>query len=181
MPESHKPDGTVAGSSKRLASRYYQLKVGHCRTGEYLHRAKVRPTAQCWWCQCPSQTRDHLFKVCPEWKVQQKILWAEVKQEGRWKSRWKSRDLLADGRCGQTMLVFFSTANVGRLAAFLEEADGASEASEWELRERRKREEDRVAEVEAEGAGCHGGAGCQGGTAVPPHALLYGIRARGFE
>ena len=37
MPESHKPDGTVAGSTKRLASRFYQLKTGHCRTGQHLH------------------------------------------------------------------------------------------------------------------------------------------------
>jgi len=26
-------------------------------------RAEVRPTTQCWWFQCPLQTRDHLFKV----------------------------------------------------------------------------------------------------------------------
>jgi len=51
MPESHKPDGTIAESTKRLASRYYQLKTGHARTGQYLHWVKVRPIAQCWWCQ----------------------------------------------------------------------------------------------------------------------------------
>jgi len=33
MPKSQGPDGTVAGSTKRLASRFYQLKTGHCRTG----------------------------------------------------------------------------------------------------------------------------------------------------
>jgi len=74
MPKSQKPDSAVADSTKRLASRYYQLKTGHARTGQYLHWAKVRPDAQCWWCKCPSQTRDHLFKVCPEWKTQQKTL-----------------------------------------------------------------------------------------------------------
>ena len=37
MPESHNPDGTVAESTKRLASRFYQLKAGHFRTGQYLH------------------------------------------------------------------------------------------------------------------------------------------------
>jgi len=56
----------------------YQLKTGHARTGQYLRWARVRPTVQCWWCQCPSQTRDHLFKRCPEWKMQQKVLWAKV-------------------------------------------------------------------------------------------------------
>jgi len=37
LPKSLRPDGTVAGSTKRLASRFYQLKMGHCLTGEYLH------------------------------------------------------------------------------------------------------------------------------------------------
>jgi hypothetical protein len=27
------------------------------------------------------QTREHIFKNCPEWKPQQKILWAEVRKE----------------------------------------------------------------------------------------------------
>ena len=47
MPTSQKPDGAVADSSKRFASRFYQLKTGHARTGQYLHYTKVRPDAQC--------------------------------------------------------------------------------------------------------------------------------------
>jgi len=42
MPESQKPDDMVAGSTKRLASRFYKLKTGHCRTGQYLYWAKAR-------------------------------------------------------------------------------------------------------------------------------------------
>jgi len=34
MPKSQRLDGMVAGSTKRLASRFYQLKMGHCLTGE---------------------------------------------------------------------------------------------------------------------------------------------------
>jgi len=45
--------------------------------------------------------------------MQQQILWAEVQKEtGRWKSRWKIRDLLADGRCGQVVLDFLSSIDV---------------------------------------------------------------------
>jgi len=29
MPKSQKPDGAVAGSTKRLASRFYRIKTGH--------------------------------------------------------------------------------------------------------------------------------------------------------
>ena len=44
LPESQRPDGTVAGGTKRLASRLCQLKTGHCLTGQYLNRTKSRPT-----------------------------------------------------------------------------------------------------------------------------------------
>jgi hypothetical protein len=92
--------------------------------------------------------------VCPEWKAQQKILWAEVKKEnGRWKSHWKVRDLLADERYSQAVLDFLSTMDVGRLVPALAEEDAQSEASERELRERREREEERRVAVEELGAG----------------------------
>ena len=92
MPKSQKPDGAVAGSTKRLASRFYQIKTGHCLTRQYLNWTKNRPTPQCWWCRYPNQTREHLFKVCLELKAQQKILWAEVRKEtGKGKDRWKIR------------------------------------------------------------------------------------------
>ena len=78
MPSRQKPDDTVAGSSKRLAPRVYQLKTGHCPTGQYLNWTQNWLTTQCWRCRYQTQTRDHLFKVCPEWKSQQNILWVEV-------------------------------------------------------------------------------------------------------
>jgi hypothetical protein len=53
--------------------------------------------------------------VCPVWRELQKTLWAEVRKEtGRWKSHWKIRDLLADGRCSRAVLDFLSTRDVGR-------------------------------------------------------------------
>jgi len=64
MVESQKPDSEVADSTKRLASRFYQLKTGDARIRQYLHWAKIRPDGQWWWCKHPLQTRDHLFKVC---------------------------------------------------------------------------------------------------------------------
>jgi len=160
MVKSQNPDSVVADSTKRLASRFYQLKTGHTRIGQYLHWAKVRPDAQCWWCKCPSQTRDHLFKVCPEWKLQQKVLWAEVQKEtGRWKSRWKIQDLLADKRCGKAVLDFLTATDVGRRVPPVEEDGAGSQTSEWELRELREREEEQEAEAEELGAAGGSGAG----------------------
>jgi len=41
-----------------------------------------QPTAKRWWRPYRSQTREHVFlKNCPQWKTQQKILWAEVQKE----------------------------------------------------------------------------------------------------
>jgi len=81
------------------------------------------------------------------------VLWAEVKKEtGRWKSRWRIRDLLADRRCSRAMLGFLASAGVGEIVpTVVEEDDAGSEASEWERRERRERGEVREAGVEALG------------------------------
>jgi len=38
-------------NTKRLASRFYQVKTGHCLTGKNIHWTKNRPTHRFWWCQ----------------------------------------------------------------------------------------------------------------------------------
>jgi hypothetical protein len=61
------------------------------------------------------QTREHLFKNCPRWKLQQKTLWAEVRSEtGRGKNRIKICNLFADERCTRPILDFWRTTEVGR-------------------------------------------------------------------
>ena len=44
MLKSQRPDGTVAGSTKMLALRFYQVKTGHCLTRQYLQWMKSRLT-----------------------------------------------------------------------------------------------------------------------------------------
>ena len=150
MPRTQRPDGTVAGSAKRLAARFYQLKTGHALTGEYLHWTKNRPTAQCWWCPHPKQTREHLLKGCPKWRKQQKVLWKEVwEKTGGGRFRWKAHELFAEPEASQAVLDFLSSTDVGRTVPAVEgdvEGDAGSEASEMELRERAEREEARRAE-----------------------------------
>jgi len=71
-----------------------------------------------------------------EWKPQQKILWAEVKKEtGRWKDRWKVRDLLADERCSRVVLDLLSSTDVERWVPAEAEDDTVSAVSELEVRE----------------------------------------------
>jgi len=153
MPRTQQPDKTVAGSNKRVAARFYQIKTGHCLTGQYLEWTENRTSVQCWWCRCKEQTREHLFKNCGQWKEQQKVLWKEVwKETGRGRSWFPIQDHLADDRCSRAVLDFLSTMDVGRLAPAPVEEDAQSEASEWEVRERREREEEREAETARLGA-----------------------------
>jgi len=56
-----KPDSGPANANKRLAASFYQLKTGHCLTGQYLAWTKKRPTAKCCWCLHRTQTREHLL------------------------------------------------------------------------------------------------------------------------
>ena len=155
MLKSQKPNSVVADSTKRLARRYNQLKRGHARTGQYLHWANVHPEAPCWWCLYPTQTGDHLLMWCPRWKEQQKTLWREVyKETGRGKRWWRAHELFAEQRCSQALLDFLTATDVGRIVPPAGgEADAGSEVSEWELWERREREEERRVETEALGAG----------------------------
>jgi len=57
------------------------------------------------------------------------------KETGRWKDRWKVRDLLADGRCSRAVLDYLSTTDVGRRVPGAEEDDAVSAVSELEVRE----------------------------------------------
>jgi hypothetical protein len=87
---------SLANIKREIAKKNWE-EARRCAGGrtsrkKYRMPTKVRPTAECWWCQSPTQTRDHLFKACPKWKGQQKTLWAEVRKEtGRGRSRWKIR------------------------------------------------------------------------------------------
>ena len=83
--------------------------------------AKAAPDATCWRCQYKIQTREHLFKNCPQWKSQQKTLWATVlettrKLPGPIRSRGRTSigELLAYKRCSQAVLTFLATTDVGR-------------------------------------------------------------------
>jgi len=152
-----KPDPTVAKANKRLASRFYQLKTGHCLTGQYLAWTTRRPDATCWWCQYKIQTREHLFKNCPQWKSQQKTLWATVREETRKlpgptraRDRTNIAEPLADERCSQAVPDSDNRRPGPPVAN--EEDDAASEAAEWEARERAERDWERVEEEDRLGA-----------------------------
>jgi len=87
------------------------------------------------------------------------MLWAEVKKEtGRWKDRWKVRDLLADGRCSRVVLGFLSSTDMGRRVPQVEQDDAVSAVSELEVWEY----------LEEQGAGRAPGTPCQQPPPRPP-------------
>ena len=53
----------MAGASKRLASRFYELKTGRCLTGQYLQWTTSRPDVKCRWCQYSIQTREQFIEL----------------------------------------------------------------------------------------------------------------------
>jgi len=63
----------VAKANKRFASRFYQLKKGHCLTGQYLAWTNRRLDATCWRCQYSIQTREHLFKTAPNGRANRRL------------------------------------------------------------------------------------------------------------
>jgi len=93
-----------------------------------------------------TQTKEHRFKVCPKWKGQQKILWAEVRK-GRVGRAGGRSGICSQTTCGQAVLDFLSSTDVGRLVPPVEEGPcgrgrRGRDVSECELRERREREEE---------------------------------------
>ena len=89
------------------------------------------------------------------------------KETGRWKDRWKIRDLLAEGRCSQAVLDFLSSMDVGRQVPTKED-DAVSAVSKLEVREWLDEQE---VGAEEPGGGIHH---------VPSHAGLHGVCRRGI-
>ena len=111
-------------------------------------------------CQYKIQTREHLFKNCPQWRSQQKTLWATILMETRKlpgptrrRDRTSIAELLADGRCSQAVLQFLATdvVRTSGLPVAEDEEDAASEASVWEAREQEERIWERREEEESLG------------------------------
>jgi len=74
--DKQRPNATVARANKKLAARFYRpLPHG---TIPAVDHEKARRQVQV--CNYKTQTREHLFKNCPQWKSQQKGLWATVRE-----------------------------------------------------------------------------------------------------
>ena len=83
---------TLANASKKYASRYYQLKVGHGAIGTFLARIGVIETPECWWCGETEQSVEHLYTSCRTWRKERRILVRELEKEGiGWQAQTERR------------------------------------------------------------------------------------------
>ncbi len=58
----------LGNASKKYASRYYQLKVGHGAEWTFLIRIGAIETPEYWWCRASEQTVEHLYARCRKWR-----------------------------------------------------------------------------------------------------------------
>lgn len=82
MPRGHigpshagKQGPVTAAAPKKIASRYYQLKVGYAAIGTYLHNIQARESEACQGCQAPKESVYHLLFECREWQKQREALY----------------------------------------------------------------------------------------------------------
>jgi hypothetical protein len=106
-------------SVKPLSTRFYRLKSGHAPTGVYLKRFGHQEDDKCWWCGgTTTQTREHLFRHCSRWKVQQTVLWKAVGKATGWKAgrcrHVQVSELFSMEKCDQAVMDFLAATDVGK-------------------------------------------------------------------
>jgi hypothetical protein len=127
----------VAAAPKRIASRYYQLKVGHAAIGAYLKKVQAQESGTCRGCHAPSETVYHLLFECREWRRQRGALYtalekakvalptaAEDHPEGR---------ILGDPRATKAILQFLTNTTVGTRRGADQALHRANTGDEWGL------------------------------------------------
>src|SRR6266480_3436587 len=72
--DGRKQDPAVAAAPRKVASRYYQMKMGHAAVGEFMQRRNAQISAECCWCQAPKESVGHLLFECREWRKQRRTL-----------------------------------------------------------------------------------------------------------
>ncbi len=118
------------GTTRRVASAFYQLKLGHGRFRDYLHRRGHADYEIC-WCGDP-QTPDHLLLTCPLYKEERKKISEALKP-----SKITTRALMTTSRGIKATLEFITTTKITSCRWYQKEeawfegrGDGEEEESE---------------------------------------------------
>jgi hypothetical protein len=130
-------DPALTVAPKRIASRYYQLKIGHAAIGAYLQKVQAQESGACRGCQAPSETVYHLLFECREWRRQRGALYralvkanialptaAEDHPEGR---------IFGDPRATKAILQFLTDTTSGTHQGADQALHRANKGDEWGL------------------------------------------------
>jgi hypothetical protein len=99
-------------SQKRLATRYYQLKIGHAVIGTHFKRINTIDDDRCWWCNTSErQPARHLFKECRKWRREREELKKKIKI-GLWNNN-NMAYMFKDKGCTEYILKFIKETGVG--------------------------------------------------------------------
>lgn len=131
LPTTNKPDENAMKAPKRLATRYYQLKIGHAVIGTHLKRINTIHDDRCWWCnEGERQTIRHLLKFCPKWRRERETLSKSIK-----KNLWYYHDMahMFEGKDStEHILKFLQTTEVkNRLRKKRRESRGTKREMSW--------------------------------------------------
>jgi ribonuclease HI len=132
-----KLDPALAAAPKKIASRYYQLKIGHAAIGAYLQKVQAQESGTCRGCHAPSETVYHLLFECREWRRQREALYralaqakvalptaAEDHPEGR---------IFGDPRATKAILQFLTDTTIGIRRGADQALNRANTGDEWGL------------------------------------------------
>jgi ribonuclease HI len=111
-PEYQKPDPAAMTTTKRITTRYFQLKTTHALTGAHLKRIKTIDDDRCWWCNNRErQTVQHLLKDCKRWRQERRKLKKAMKP-AVW-NHINIMHLFANRKTTQDILEFLKNTEVG--------------------------------------------------------------------
>jgi hypothetical protein len=124
--------------TKRLSSRFFQLKIGHAITATYLNRIQKMNNTHCWWCSNRKQTVEHQFFNCRRWRKQRKKFYEEIVKLGL--SRPQNGDkidknkLFNNSQAYNAILAFLDATDIGlRANNIKEEEEEAYNQDSWDL------------------------------------------------
>ncbi|KAA8899109.1 hypothetical protein FN846DRAFT_752558, partial [Sphaerosporella brunnea] len=110
-PKKIQPDPALFSAPKGIASRLMQLRTGHALISTYCKKRHIGGVTDdtCRWCKRYPESREHLFRHCPRWRMERKDLEAAVKKEAKTHSRvktWNMARFLAEPTFTPALLQF---------------------------------------------------------------------------
>ena len=123
---------------KGLASRFFQLKIGHAITAGYLYQIKKRDSRACWWCSNNRQDIEHLLFHCRHWRTERRAFYRDLEKLGipipsAAEENPKIR-LFNDPRAFRALLKFIGTTDIGKGPETREEEEEeANRYDRWDI------------------------------------------------